>query len=94
LIAGKLNILRKGVVEKGQLGVRETCSFTLTRITKELDLDWLISQSIFSQQAHDLVQAIARWAVFMEEVTGEEDKVYLRRLRGYQQSVFYNPHHF
>jgi len=70
------------MLKRGQVGVRDTCSFTLSRVTKELDLDRLFSQSIFSQQTHDLIQAIARWAIFMEEVTGKEDEVYLRRLRG------------
>ena len=66
------------MLKKGRLGVRDTRSFTLSRVTKELDLNRLVSQSIFSQQTHDLVQAIARWAIFMEEVTGKEDEVCLR----------------
>lgn len=68
--------------EKGLRGIRETCGFTLAGIAKELDLNWVVSQSVFSQQAHDLVQAITRWTVFVEEVTSEEDKVYLQQLRG------------
>jgi len=80
--------------KKGQLSVRDTCSFTLIRVTKEFDLNWLVSQSIFSQQTHDLVQAIAGWAIFMKEVAGKEDKVNLRRLRVYQRGICYNPLHF
>jgi hypothetical protein len=70
------------MLKKGQLGVRDTRSFTLSRVTKKLDLNRLVSQSIFSQQTHDLVQAIARWAIFMEKVTSKKYEVYLRRLRG------------
>jgi hypothetical protein len=70
--------------EKGQLGVRKTCSFSFSRIAKELHLNRFVSQGVFSQQAHDLVQAIARWAILMKEITSKKNEVYLRRLRGYQ----------
>jgi hypothetical protein len=73
--------------ERGQVGVRETCSFSLGTIAKELYLNRFVSQSIFSQQAHDLVQAIARWAIFMKEITSKKNEVNLSGLRRYQRGI-------
>lgn len=73
--------------ERGQVGVRETCSFSLGTIAKELYLNWFVSQSVFSQQAHDLVQAIARWAIFMKEITSKKNEVNLSGLRRYQRGI-------
>jgi hypothetical protein len=69
--------LRREHVWERQLGVRITCSFTLVAIAKELYLNWFISKSIFSEKAHNLVQAVAGWPVLVEQIAGEEDKVYL-----------------
>ena len=35
--------------ERGQVGVRETCSFSFFTIAKELYLNRFVTQSIFSQ---------------------------------------------
>jgi hypothetical protein len=73
--------------ERGQLGVRETCSLSLGRIAKELYLNGFVSQRIFSQQAHDLVQAITRWAIFMKKVARKKNEVYLSRLRRHRRGM-------
>jgi hypothetical protein len=75
LIAGKLCGLRGE-----RIGTR---GFSLGRIAKKLHLNRSISQGILSQEAHDLVQAIARGAIFMKEITSKKNEVYLRELRRY-----------
>ena len=73
--------------DRGQLGVRETCSLSLGRTAKELYLNGFVSQRIFSQQAHNLVQAVTRRAIFMKEIAGKKNEVYLSGLRRRQYGM-------
>ena len=45
------------------------------RVAKKLYLDWSVSEGVFSEEGHDLVQAIPRRTVLVKEISGKEDKV-------------------
>jgi hypothetical protein len=55
----------------------EPSRLALFRVTQELNLDRFITESVFTEKSECLVETVSGWFVLVEEVSSQEDEVYL-----------------
>ena len=56
-------------------GVRESCSLALIWIAQEFYLDWSVTETVFTEEGHYLIQCVPRRAVLVEEISTKEYKI-------------------